>query len=48
MSPAKTLITWFLVCIVCAGGTILAVELLDQPLGLRSMVVTFGQPRDTH
>jgi hypothetical protein len=45
MNNAKTLITWLLLSIVCAGGTILAVQMLDKPLGLRQKVVNFGQPK---
>jgi hypothetical protein len=48
MNTAKTLITWLVLCIVCAGGTIVGVQVLDKPLGLRQMIVTFGQPKDTH
>jgi hypothetical protein len=48
MNTAKTLITWFVLCIVCAGGTIVGVQVLDKPLGLRQKIVTFGQPNDTH
>jgi hypothetical protein len=42
MNNAKTLITWLLLCLVCAGGTILAVQMIDKPLGLRQKVVNFG------
>jgi hypothetical protein len=48
MNTAKTLIAWFLVCIVCAGATVLAVEAIEKPLGLRPLVMNFGQPKDTH
>ena len=48
MNTAKTLIAWFLMCIVCAGGTILAVEALEKPFGLRPLIVNFGQPKDAH
>jgi hypothetical protein len=48
MNTAKTLIAWFLACIVTAGGTILAVQALEKPLGLRPIVVNYGQPNDTH
>jgi hypothetical protein len=47
MNNAKTLITWLLLSIVCAGGTILGVQMLDKPLGLRQKVANFGQPK-TH
>ena len=45
MNNAKSLITWLLVTIVCAGGTILGVQMLDKPLGLREKVVNFGQSK---
>jgi hypothetical protein len=48
MNTAKTLITWILVCVACAGATIVAIQALDQPLGLRTIVATFAQPIDTH
>jgi hypothetical protein len=45
MNNAKTFITWLLMAIVCAGGTILGVQMLDKPLGLRQKAVNFGQPK---
>ncbi len=48
MNTARTLITWIVVCIACAGATIVAIQALDQPLGLRTMVATFGEPKGTH
>jgi hypothetical protein len=45
MNTAKTLITWLLLSIACAGGTILAVQMLDKPLGLRQKIVNYGQSK---
>lgn len=42
MNSAKTLLTWVLLCIVVAGGTVLGVQMLDKPLGLQQKVATFG------
>ncbi|HLK64222.1 MAG TPA: hypothetical protein VKU19_12330 [Bryobacteraceae bacterium] len=41
MSTGKTLVTWLLLCIACAAGTILTVQLLDKLLGLRAVVSSF-------
>jgi hypothetical protein len=42
MNNLKTLLTWLLLCIVCAGGTILGIQILDKPLGLRDKVANFA------
>jgi len=42
MNNAKTLITWLVLCVVFAGGTILAVQMLDKPLGLRQKIASAG------
>jgi hypothetical protein len=43
MGTAKNFIIWLLLSIVCAGGTVLAVQILDKPLGLRQKVLSFGR-----
>ena len=45
MNNARVFITWLLMCIVVAGGTVLGVQMLDKPLGLRQKVAGFGQPQ---
>ncbi|HTS25276.1 MAG TPA: hypothetical protein VMH81_05345 [Bryobacteraceae bacterium] len=48
MNTAKVLIAWLVLFAASAGATILAVQMAEKPLGLRPMIVTFGQPKDTH
>ena len=48
MNTAKTVIVWWVMVIVFALGTIYAVQALDGPLGLRSTIASFGQPKVTH
>jgi len=45
MNNVKTFLTWLVLCIVTAAGTILVVQALNKQLGLQPKVASFGKVR---
>lgn len=43
MTDLKSFAAWLILVLVTAGGTVLAMQVLEKPLGLQQKVATFGK-----